>query len=59
MKYFPNRPLHNDITININSMQKMRYQRIEPLGDGAYGVVYLAKDKETGENIALKVFIYM
>lgn len=36
-------------------MQKMRYQRIEPLGDGAYGVVYLAKDKETGENVALKV----
>ena len=37
-------------------MQKMRYQRIEPLGDGAYGVVYLAKDKETGENVALKVY---
>ena len=33
----------------------MRYQRIEPLGDGAYGVVYLAKDKNTGENVALKV----
>ena len=32
-----------------------RYQRIEPLGDGAYGVVYLARDKVTGENVALKV----
>ncbi len=33
----------------------MRYQRIEPIGDGAYGVVYLARDRQTGNNVALKV----
>jgi serine/threonine protein kinase len=33
----------------------MKYQRIEPLGDGAYGVVYLAKDKTNDELVALKV----
>ena len=37
----------------------MRYQRIEPLGDGAYGVVYIGKDKVSGENVALKVSIIL
>lgn len=31
-----------------------RYARIEKIGEGTYGVVYKAKDKITGEIIALK-----
>ena len=32
-----------------------RYQKIEkPVGEGTYGVVYKAKDKTTGEHVALK-----
>jgi serine/threonine protein kinase len=26
-----------------------RYERLEKLGEGTYGVVYKAKDKQTGE----------
>lgn len=35
-----------------------RYQKIEksdPLGEGTYGVVYKARDKQTNEVVALKV----
>jgi serine/threonine protein kinase len=31
-----------------------RYQRIEKVGEGTYGVVYKAKDRTTGEIVALK-----
>lgn len=31
-----------------------RYQRIEKIGEGTYGVVYKAKDKTTNELVALK-----
>jgi len=31
-----------------------RYVRVEKIGEGTYGVVYKARDKVTGETIALK-----
>jgi cyclin-dependent kinase len=31
-----------------------RYQKLEKIGEGTYGVVYKAKDRVTGEVIALK-----
>lgn len=31
-----------------------KYQRIEKLGEGTYGIVYKAQKKDTGEIVALK-----
>jgi serine/threonine protein kinase len=34
-----------------------RYQKMDKLGEGTYGVVYKAKDKITGEVTAFNVFL--
>ena len=31
-----------------------RYERLDQIGEGTYGQVYLARDRETGEMVALK-----
>jgi len=31
-----------------------RYQKLEKVGEGTYGIVYKAKDRMTGEIVALK-----
>jgi len=31
-----------------------RYQRVDKIGEGTYGVVYKASDRATGEIVALK-----
>ena len=31
-----------------------KYQKLEKIGEGTYGVVYKAKDRDTTEMIALK-----
>ncbi len=31
-----------------------RYQKVEKIGEGTYGVVYKAKDRQTGQLLALK-----
>jgi serine/threonine protein kinase len=38
----------------IQSAKMERYQKMEKIGEGTYGVVYKAKDRVTGEIIALK-----
>jgi len=43
------------ILININKMQS-KYEVIGIVGEGAYGVVYKCKNKETGDFVALKKF---
>jgi serine/threonine protein kinase len=50
--------------VNINSQNQKRfvyeqnrtdrYQRLEKLGEGTYGIVYKCKDMHTGEIVALK-----
>lgn len=36
-------------------MSLARYQRVEkPVGEGTYGVVYKARDKVTGDYVAMK-----
>lgn len=37
-----------------DTKQLERYQRLEKLGEGTYGVVYKCKDLVTGEFVALK-----
>jgi serine/threonine protein kinase len=36
-----------------------RYQKMDKLGEGTYGVVYKAKDKVTGEVIHHKFYFYI
>ena len=36
------------------SVRMERYQKIEKIGEGTYGVVYKSKDRVTGEIVALK-----
>ena len=38
--------------VDENKMQN--FDRIEKIGEGTYGVVYKAKDKQTGSVVALK-----
>lgn len=39
-------------TKNVNGLDK--YQKLEKLGEGTYGVVYKAKNLQTGEIVAIK-----
>lgn len=36
-------------------MELEKYETIEMIGNGSYGVVYKAKEKATGTNIAVKL----
>jgi cyclin-dependent kinase len=38
----------------MSSNKKDRYEKIDEVGQGTYGVVYKAKDKKTNELVALK-----
>ena len=39
---------------NVSSSAMERYEKLEKVGEGTYGVVYKAKDRETNEIVALK-----
>ena len=41
-----------NLTKPISELEK--YQKMEKLGEGTYGVVYKALNKETGETVAIK-----
>lgn len=45
---------NNPYITNSNDSEKDKYQRINKIGQGTYGVVYKARDKETNEIVALK-----
>jgi serine/threonine protein kinase len=45
-------PQSNHTTKSIKNLDK--YERLEKLGEGTYGVVYKALNKETGELVAIK-----
>ena len=34
--------------------RKQRYEMIEKIGEGTYGIVYKAKDTNTGDTVAIK-----
>ena len=36
-------------------MTSQRYERVEKIGEGTYGTVFKAKDRETGDIVALKI----
>ena len=38
---------------NVSSSAMKRYEKLEKVGEGTYGVVYKAKDRETNEIVAL------
>ena len=42
--------------IEFGSSREGRYTKGEPLGQGAYGIVYKAKDNDTGSDVALKEY---
>jgi len=47
-------PIKQDEDIKKGSPSFERYEKIEKLGEGTYGVVYKAKDTHTGQIVALK-----
>ena len=42
------------LTTTVHSATMQRYNVLKPLGDGAFGEVWLAVDKQTGEKVAIK-----
>lgn len=47
-----------DLTGLASALQKYKYERLGQLGSGSYGVVYKARNKETGTLVAIKKLRY-
>ena len=49
-RYFPR---------DFNFAEMKRYQNLKTLGDGTYGSVVLARNHDTGETVAIKMYVLL
>lgn len=53
-RHFRSQTKHNNITMDSDNNLLAKYQKLEKLGEGTYGVVYKARERGTEKIVALK-----